>query len=84
MIAKARRLRTFVVGSSKSPPIENDCYLIETSGHLCLYQGRKERERGRRKVIEAKVSRCFDEMVAIISMGVDLDDPTTNVRDIAP
>ena len=37
-IAKARRLRTFVVGSSKSTPTENDCYLIETSGHLCLYQ----------------------------------------------
>ena len=35
-------------------------------------------------VIEAKVSRCFDEMVAIISVGVDLDDPTTNVRDVAP
>src|SRR4051812_9641552 len=33
-------------------------------------------------VIEAKVSRCFDEMVAIVSVGVDLDDPTTNVRDV--
>ena len=28
--------------------------------------------------------RCFDEMVAIVSVGVDLDDPTTNVRDVAP
>ena len=35
-------------------------------------------------MIEAKVSRCFDEMVAIISVGVDLDAPTTNVRDVAP
>ena len=35
-------------------------------------------------LIEAKVSRCFDEMVAIVSVGVDLDDPTTNVRDVAP
>ena len=31
-----------------------------------------------------KVSRCFDEMVAIVSVVVDLDDPTTNVRDVAP
>ena len=30
-------------------------------------------------LIEAKVSRCFDEMVAIVSVGVDLDDSTTNV-----
>ena len=35
-------------------------------------------------LIEAKVSRCFDEMVAIVSVGVDLDDPTTNMRDAAP
>ena len=35
-------------------------------------------------LIEAKVSLCFDEMVAIISLGVDLDDPTANVRDVAP
>ena len=35
-------------------------------------------------LIEAKASRCFDEMVAIVSVGVDLDDPTTNVRDVAP
>ena len=35
-------------------------------------------------LIAAKVSRCFDEMVAIVSVGVDLDDPTTNVRDVAP
>ena len=34
--------------------------------------------------IEAKVSRCFDEMVAIVSVGVDLDDSTTIVRDVAP
>src|SRR4051812_41551293 len=33
-------------------------------------------------LIEANVSRCFDEMVAIVSVGVDLDDPTTNVRDV--
>ena len=31
-------------------------------------------------MIEAKVSRCFDEMVAIVSVAVDLDDPTMNVR----
>ena len=37
-IAKARRLRTFVVGSSKSTPTKNDIYLIETSGYLHLYQ----------------------------------------------
>ena len=37
-IAKARRIRTFIVGSSKSTPTENDIYLIETSGHLRLYQ----------------------------------------------
>ena len=35
-------------------------------------------------LIEAKVPRCFDEMVAIIFVGVDLDDLTTNVRDVAP
>ena len=35
-------------------------------------------------LIEAKVSRCFDEMVAIVFCGSDLDDPTTNVRDVAP
>ena len=39
---------------------------------------------GREEVIEAKVSRCFDEMVAIVSVGVDLDDSTTIVRDVAP
>ena len=39
---------------------------------------------GPRNLIEAKVSRCFDEMVAIVSGRVDLDDPTTNVRDVAP
>ena len=26
------------------------------------------------------MSQSFDEMVAIVSVGVDLDDPTTNVR----
>ena len=31
-------------------------------------------------LIEAKVSRCFDEMVAIVLEEVDFDDPTTNVR----
>ena len=37
-IAKARRLRTFVVGLSRSTPTKNDSHhLIETSGHLCLY-----------------------------------------------
>ena len=30
-------------------------------------------------LIEEKVSRYFDEMVAVVSVGVDLDDPTTNV-----
>ena len=30
-------------------------------------------------MIEAKVSRCFDE-IAIVYVGVDFDDPTTNVR----
>ena len=37
-IAKARRLRTFIVGSSKSTPTERHIYLIETSGHLRHYQ----------------------------------------------
>ena len=32
-----------------------------------------------RRFIEAKVSRCFDE-IAIIYVGVDFDDPTTNVQ----
>src|SRR4051812_14324732 len=31
-------------------------------------------------VIEAKVSRCFDEMVEIDYGGDDFHDPTTNVR----
>ena len=36
------------------------------------------------KLVEAKVSGCFDEMVAIVSVAVDLYDSTTDVRDIAP
>src|SRR3954463_6447679 len=32
------------------------------------------------QVIEAKVSRCFDEMVEIDYGGDDFHDPTTNVR----
>ena len=35
-------------------------------------------------VIEAKVSRCFNEMVAIVSAGVDLDDSTTIMQDVVP
>ena len=31
-------------------------------------------------LIEAKVSRCFDEMVEIDYDGDDFHDPTTNVR----
>ena len=35
-------------------------------------------------LIEAKVSQCFDEMVAIVLEEANFDDPTTNVHDIAP
>ena len=31
-------------------------------------------------LIEAKVSRSFDEMMDIALVEVDFDDPTTNVR----
>ena len=38
--------RTFVVGSSRSTPTENDSHhLIETSGHLSLYQITRARAR---------------------------------------
>ena len=31
-----------------------------------------------------RFSSFLDEMVAIVSVGVDHDNPTTNVRDVAP
>ena len=66
-IANARRLLTFVVGSSKSTPTENDIYLTEQPGNLIPL------DRG-------KGVPSFDEMMYIALVEVDFDDPTTNVR----
>src|SRR4051812_38630509 len=51
---------------------------------LCLHRaawlGGEENDKGAEVVIEAKVSRSFDEMVEIDYGGDDFHDTTTNVR----